>query len=301
MGNSDYKDEKREIEINEKGKIIFVKKDSSSRCKNSMTPRVLEHSLCFRLMMKSNPKDQYRWLDLACGDGTLFKNSGDIFDSCIKKITYLGTDQNIDKIKKSINEELRKQNSINMNASCIEMDMISPLGEYEKVPWGEFDWVSLINAFHEIEISTLSNTLISMVKFCNDKGSIYIRDVEEYNCDNVIFYWKGVQIENIMKKCFGFSEIIRVSIKSDNKGEAIPVFIIIANLKDMQNKIDFCQKQEVMDLKRMIDKELLKSIKETYKDKYGLLSEVLKKLSKARKLDKIEGYLKEIIPLDIGK
>ena len=273
----------QEVEIDEKGKIItnYELKEKfllygpiffpeAERCKDKTDFREATLAVAMRCMLENSNKNDWEWLDLACGRGNLIEHCCESFGNDSNKIHYNGLDKG-DRYKNEFDLFVEEKNLRKYLAEInfIIADFTSwKKCFHESKGISEYDWISFINVLHEIDPKEISAILLSMIKLCKKDGFIYFSDLEELvepEADAIT--WTLEEIEGIFSLLFNKYTAFRFK-------RSVSTFAIIAQKSDLHKDIDL--QIQANKLNRIIQKK----IKSLLTNKKKNIEENLEKIKK---------------------
>lgn len=163
-------------------------------------------SLKYKLLELTTSSGDIRWLDVGCGDGRCLE----VLDAIRKResIKYHG----IDGVHRHLDEAIERAQGYGLQDLKIEK-----MGAETMKFDSEYDIVSAVLLFHEIDPLYLPLVLKNMLHALKENGIIVISDFQEpYERENKVVVWTAEDIENILEGICREARINFEPIKTNN-------------------------------------------------------------------------------------
>lgn len=147
-------------------------------------------SLKYKLFELTASSEDIRWLDVGCGDGRCLE----VLDAIRKRgsIKYYG----IDSAYKHLDDAEKRAKGYGLQDPMIER-MKAETMKFNS----EYDMISAVLLFHEVDPLCLPLILKNMLQALKENGIIVISDFQEpYERENKVVVWTAEDIENILKR-----------------------------------------------------------------------------------------------------
>jgi hypothetical protein len=148
----------------------------------------------------SNPSTlTVRWLDLACGEGQILMGLRNGFaEAERRKLAYTGFDRKDAYVMQT--EKIALSNGL--QSIKVEIGNLSSMSQM--MPGKMYDFVTLINAVHEIDPNNLAGVLVDATLRLTENGILYVYDMETIEPPELgAIAWKAAEFQGIIGAMLG--------------------------------------------------------------------------------------------------
>ncbi len=151
-------------------------------------------SLTLLAELLSNPANPFvSWLDLACGEGQILTSLAQGFEEIARsKIAYTG----FDRMDAYLRSTEKIASTIGLGSYGVHVGNLSIIGQM--LPGKTYDFITLINAVHEIDPRHLASVLVDSTLRLADGGMLYVYDMESIEPAELgAITWKAGEFQSI--------------------------------------------------------------------------------------------------------